>query len=234
MLYSISIQGHPKRKQFVEELQRTLSRPEQSYIPVTWSHNVGKHGKKDCWPTNARARATYNPQTKYHLVLQDDALPCPNFHQHLTQMIYEVEKQTPIHPWMACLFYFDRPEFFLARRISMKARVGYPNGGFWWKGVHWAQSILMPTRCIPEFLAIGNALRLDEGDPDDDDRHYTAYGQCKSYKTWYPLPSLTDHNPACDSLVFNRMDGIHEKRDRPGGGCPNRLRQAWKLLGVRP
>jgi len=67
---SVAVMAHPRRRTAAEHLARQLD------ATLVWDE------RDDEWHTGARAIATYDPTADFHLVLQDDALPVPEFLEH--------------------------------------------------------------------------------------------------------------------------------------------------------
>lgn len=74
---SVTVMAHPKRRDAAEQLARTLD------ASIVWDEH------DDEWHTGARALAAYEPTATHHLVLQDDAVPVPDFRRHATAALTE-------------------------------------------------------------------------------------------------------------------------------------------------
>src|SRR5690606_31733722 len=64
--------AHPARRAWVTELHDQLGP-----VPAAWDQRNNE------WDTGARAWRLHDPDADWHLVLQDDAILCPNFADRL-------------------------------------------------------------------------------------------------------------------------------------------------------
>ena len=83
-MISATIIAHPTRRKYVRELQRMLDRD----VPVVWDE------KSNMWDTARRAILHHDPKADYHLIIDDDALPTPNFLEGVERMLQHLPQPT--------------------------------------------------------------------------------------------------------------------------------------------
>lgn len=194
---SVSIMAHKKREAWVPLLSEQLPQAK-----VIWDQ------KNDRWDTGARSLMAYDPDAKWHMVVQDDAILPPDFYEGVQRMLTFVPPRNPVGLYYGRV----RPRDAETRALVIKAnREDAPfiiHNGPWW-GV----GIVIPTRQIQELVDWGN----NRPDVANYDRRIARFYLQKGIDCYYTNPSLiqhrTDGNP---SLV-------------PGRTGQNR--RAWNFVG---
>lgn len=171
MKLSVAIMAHPKRAHFVAELEPLLPTAE-----VVWDR------KHDRWDTGRRAQLAYDPRASNHLVVQDDAILCPDF-------LAGVERALEAVPGNPVAFYTGkvRPRpvqirSAVALAIAAK-RTWITANGPWW-GV----AVATPTERIDDMVAW-----CDPKDIPNYDMRMARYWKAERVDCWYSIPSLVDH-----------------------------------------
>lgn len=195
---SAVMMAHPSRRQFVAELQGQLGRP----LDVVWDR------KGDRWDTGRRAMLAHDPAADWHLVLQDDAVPCRD-------LIAGIERACgaataaghhgPIAFYAGC----QRPASVQvqAQTLIDQAR---RRGAAWMRmeGPWWGVAIALPVDQIADMLAWGDQ-RDEPASPDyiaNYDKRISRYYASQGIDCWYSVPSLVDHREVSEnpSLVPGR------------------------------
>lgn len=152
--------------------------------------------KNDRWDTGRRAMYAYNPKSRWHLVIQDDAILCDDFVHHATEALSCV-------PDGPVSFYIGRSgqHRSLSATHLNRARA---QGLCWlkWDGPWWGVAIAVDTTEIGAMIAWGNKRH----DILNYDRRLAAYFMTIGRKCWYSIPSLVDHQSGEDnpSLIPGR------------------------------
>lgn len=168
-MMSISIMAHPKRKEWVEELQAQLG----GVVPV--SYDTGFGIIENC----KRAWESHNRHARYHLVLQDDAILCRDFRKRAEAVIGHVMASSGGLP---ISFYAGSRPYLLPRlRKAEKTKVMF--GPLWW-GV----AVCLPVCHVRPMLRLYSSLSAAQ-----DDSRIRHYLSRVGLKVWYPIPSLVNH-----------------------------------------
>jgi hypothetical protein len=191
---SVALMAHPSRKAFVDELIERLDREPE----IVWDR------RNDRWDTGRRSMLAHDPAADWHLVIQDDAIPC-------CDLVAGVEQ--------ACQVAADRPLAFYVGRLrptNVQHQAGAlvdnaaRRGASWiqMEGPWWGPAIAVPTAHIADMLAWGDR-RDDPASPDyiaNYDKRISRYYASQGIDCWYSVPSLVDHRPASEnpSLVPGR------------------------------
>lgn len=180
-ILSISVMAHPKREEFFPYLKEKLGD-----VPFSIDHKSA-----GVWPNAKKAWSMYNPEALFHVVIQDDAIVCDDFHSRAERSIVEGFKNLKGGLDFAVSFYFGN-------RASLKgiAQDGIEQGFAIMGRTPWAVAICLPTTVIPDMLQFCDNLAM----PQDDVRIGT-FLRSRGMKVYFPLPSLIDHRTGNASLV---------------------------------
>lgn len=166
MNVSISIMAHPARRAWVTELRDQLGP-----VPVAWDQRNNE------WDTGARAWRLHDPDADWHLVLQDDAILCPNFADRLHTTL----EQAPTGP-VSLYIGTGRP-----RQTQVQRALRDADGSITLPWLLWGVAIALPVAHIPAML---HACRTGHHEYD---RRISRWYEQQRTPTWYPCPSLVDH-----------------------------------------
>jgi hypothetical protein len=181
---SAVIMAHQKRAHFVEELKGQLDRE----LEVVWDR------RGDRWDTGARAMMTYDPTAQYHLVIQDDAVPCRDLLAGTEKALSSLPEDDS-----AVALYAGRVRPF--REQVARVVEGTTEETSWLRlDLHWGVGIIMPTRLIPEMVRWGNRHTRTA----NYDKRVSRWLRLKRVPTYYTWPSLVDHRDS-ESLVPGRI-----------------------------
>lgn len=211
MSLSVAIMGHRSRMPFIRGLQEKL--PDAELV-------LDRHN--DRWDTGRRSLLAFDPAARWHVIVQDDAILCRDF-------LAGCEK--------AAQAAGDRPVGLYTGRVRPHAHTVTPavkralklkRPWLEMEGPWWGVGIILPTACIPELVAWGDAHpRIANYD-----RRIAAYFAKLRIDCWYTVPSLVDHRPVAEnpSLVEGRT-GNRTAHAFIGDGSP--LDIDWSLPPVR-
>ena len=170
---SAAIMAHPSRMNFVEGLQEQLPDAE-----------VHLDRERGIWDTASRAWRAFGRAALWHLVIQDDAVLCPDFSAHATEALRSVEPVRPVS------FYLGGPRphaEIVEPALDRAKQIGTPwleMEGPWW-GVAYA----LPVATIPEMLTWCDSVTETQRD----ERRIAWYFARQQIRCWYTCPSLVDH-----------------------------------------
>lgn len=205
MKISASIMAHPDRAEFVAELQAALDLGVVD-TPVYWDPHGPPSGRGDrVWSVAREAWGMHDPGADFHVLLQDDALVCPDFLAGLAKALDHVPDHALVCP------YLGQGRHVPKRWGKMAAEADEKTAS--WVRSHvlmWGVSIAVPTRFIPEMIAWCDRKA---GMPDD--MRVGRWFQRQKIDTWYTWPSLVDHR-ATESLTKHRQVERVAARHHPG------------------
>lgn len=208
MTLSIAIMAHPRRAAAAERLAHELD------ATIVWDE------LDDEWHTGRRAIAAYDPAASHHLVLQDDALPLPDFRRHAAAALEH-------HPDALVSFYLGTsrpPQWQLA--VDDACMRAEDTGNAWISApvlLH-GVAIAIPTVEIPAMLAWCERLEVPY-----DERLGMYWRYVLERPVMYTWPSLVDHDHG-PTIALHR-DGEHREEPRRARlvGHP----QSWATTTVR-
>lgn len=171
---SVSIMAHPLRRDYVQDIKNRIG----LNCPVVMDNGEGII--KNCY----NAWLQYDPSADYHIVLQDDAIPCEDFIAHVQAFLgREHEFPKPGRAYIYNLYFGNKQNH---RRIAVQGlKLGYAIK----EVCTWGVAICIPTYLIPEMLTYYKKLH---GITQDDVR-IAKWAKHAKIKTIYPLPSLVNH-----------------------------------------
>lgn len=171
MKLSVSIQAHPKRKEWAEDLSRKLN------CPIAWDE------KRQTWHTRKKAMLLADPNSEYHLVLQDDGIICEDFIDRAIAFIERIEKEFP-NQKHAFQFYHGHRAGVTGGVSERDLLRGYVRR----QHLTWGVAIVIPTEWIPDLIKFADKLSV----PQDDNR-IRRWLSLKKHAVVYPLPCFVDH-----------------------------------------
>lgn len=192
MKLSVSIMAHPDRQQSVHRLLAGLNALD---TPVSWDDKGPASGNADRVWRNARAAwELADPDSDWHLLLQDDAVPCADLVEGLSMALEHVPSTTAI---VSC--YLGQGRRVPPRWARMAQRAD-ETGAVWVRAqkLMWGVAIAIPTRYLGEMIAYADRR---QGIPDD--MRVAGWAERTRREVWYTWPSLVDHAPV-ESLTKHR------------------------------
>lgn len=185
MKLSASIMAHPDRAGEVDILRRALG-TSHGVTPVAWDDEGPPSGNADrVWRTARRAWSLADPQADWHVLLQDDALPCPDLLAGLERALAYAPPDAVVSPYLGT-----------GRNVPIRweavARAADSAGADWVRSnkLMWGVCIVLPVALIPEMTAYADRRA---GVPDD--MRVAGWADRTQREVWYTWPSLVDHLP---------------------------------------
>jgi len=169
---SVAIMAHKKRKRHVDGYLKPLL----LNATVVWDR------KNDRWDTGRRSLLAFDPNAKWHLVVQDDALLCPRFLATVCKALKHV-------PDVPVAFYVGKaaPHGPGIRRTVQRA---LDEGRPWivTRGPLWGPAVATPTKMIDEMVSA-----CDLSTTPNYDLRMAEYHASQGHSCWYSIPNLVDH-----------------------------------------
>lgn len=184
---SVAVMAHPSRAELVEGLRKRLRRP---LIDVEWDVDG------DEWDTARRALLARDPDADYHLVIQDDALPCADLLAGTVRALAAVPDGAVLSLYSGA----SARKGTIGRAIRGEAETLAPfvvASRLWW-GV----AVCYPTRLIDDLVAGAARIAVREYD-----RRVSSWLRRKGVPVVYTCPSLVDHRDVPSLLHHDRPDG---------------------------
>jgi hypothetical protein len=187
---SVAIMAHPKRHKFVADLAPRLCGSE-----VVWDTD------DDRWETGSRAMLAYDEQADWHLVVQDDVIPCDGFLAAVARALGAVPADQPV-----ASFYTGRTRPYSEHvRRAVDSAI---KGGYTWmamRGPLWGPAVAVRTGVIREMVAAADQL----GNVPNYDMRMSEFFHARGDVCWYSIPSLVNHRVGVEnpSLVPGRGAG---------------------------
>jgi hypothetical protein len=202
---SASIMAHPDRADLVAELQLSLGQV-PAPVPVAWDDEGPPSGNVDRgWRTARRGWELADPGADFHLLLQDDAMPCRDLLAGLERALEHVPPDAVVSAYLgqggAIGQRWDRVATDAARRGAAWVVSGK---------LMWGVGIVLPVRLIPEMIERANRAA---GVPDD--MRVCGWIERRRGEVWYCWPSLVDHR-AVPSLTKHRAANRRAWQHHPG------------------
>lgn len=190
MRLSASIMAHPDRTAEVDALQAALGRP----VPINWDTEGPPSGNADRVWRNARtAWQLHDPAADWHVLIQDDAVPCADLLAGLERALAFVPQDAVVSPYLGT-----------GRNVPIRweamARAADTAGARWVRSLKlmWGVCLVMPVPLIAEMIEYADRRT---GVPDD--MRVAGWAERTGREVWYPWPSLVDHL-AVKSLTKHR------------------------------
>lgn len=191
MTLSLTVMAHPKRRAAAQRLAVAVGAD-----AIEWDTC------DDEWDTGRRAIATHDPAGTHHLVLQDDALPIPDFRHHAAAALEQ-------HPDALVSFYLGTSRPPQWQPAVDDACMRAEDAGAAWISVptllH-GVAIAIPTVEIPNLLAWCERPTVPY-----DERLGMYWRHVLDRPVLYTWPSLVDHDDG--PTIARHRDGVH--RDEP-------------------
>ena len=173
---SISIMAHPSREEHFEYLKKELGD-----VPFSIDDGCG------LWENCKRAWKLHDPESEYHVVIQDDAIICKGFREK-AESILNLNS-------IAYSFYWGHRYRHTFRERNES---GLKNGFIVDTMPHWGIAICIPTNLISEMIDFCDKLDIKQ-----DDERIAQFLKSKGIKIYFPIPSLIEHRWWEHSLVGN-------------------------------
>lgn len=186
--------AHAARRHMVQDLIAALD-VEPDDVPVFWDEQFPPRRDHDrVWRNCREAWGMRDPYSDWHVVLQDDAVPCADLLAGLARGLEEVDERGIVSLYLGGGAPLPRLWGGLAARADAE-------GASWVIGPRttWGVGLAIPTAWVPDMLDTGDR----QGQAPDDVR-IGRWANRRRYEAWFPWPSLVDHREG-DSLVGHPM-----------------------------
>ncbi len=195
MKLSASIMAHPDRAEHVHRMREQFHTEElDRIVPVSWDTEGKPSGNSDrVWRNARRGWELHDPNADWHALIQDDALPCPDFLPALERALEHVPDDAVVSPYLGS-----------GRNVPIRwealARAATTAGASWVRTekLMWGVCIVLPVKLIGEMVEWAERRT---GIPDD--MRVAGWAGRRSAEVWYTWPSLVDHAPV-PSLTKHR------------------------------
>lgn len=177
--------AHPDRAGEVDRLRRALG-TSHGVTPVYWDGEGKASGNGDrVWRTARGAWQLADPDVDWHVLLQDDAVPCADLLAGLERALAYV----PPDAVVSCYLGTGRN---VPIRWEAMAGAAERAGATWVKSqkLMWGVCIALPVKLIPEMIA-----HADRRSGVPDDMRVAGWAEKYGHEVWYTWPSLVDHLP---------------------------------------
>jgi hypothetical protein len=198
---SASIMAHPDRAEQVDTLRRELGLS-HGVTPVYWDNQGPPSGNGDrVWRTARGAWSLFDPDADYHVLIQDDAMPCADYLAGLERALEHMTPGAIASP------YLGTGRMAPARWATL-ARMADAADASWVRGerVMWGVSLAVPTSDIPAMI---NWCDQRGGVPDD--MRVGGWAKRNNREVWYTWPSLVDHRLVPSLTKHRAADRVARK-----------------------
>lgn len=190
MKLSVSIMAHRVRQQHAEELQASLD----YYAPIVYDPSpYTSPDPEQRWVTGRMAWEAHDPGADWHMVLQDDAIACPDLCAGLSKALEVLGTKGLVCAYSGA----GKPQQTHIKRALAHAK---DKGHTWWssRSLCWGVAIIAPVHTIEPMLKWGSMRQRMKINYDKKIGMY--YRDARNWRSWYTNPSLVDHRDG-DSLV---------------------------------
>jgi hypothetical protein len=202
MKISAAIMAHPDRAESVAALLDALDRP----VPVYWDPAGPPSGNGDrVWSVAREAWRMADPAAGYHVLIQDDAVPCRDFLTGLERALEHVEPGALVCPYLG-------QGRNVPARWGQMARRADDTGAAWVRSgkLMWGVCLAAPVDILPEMIEWADRkARMP------DDMRVGRWFERAGRDVWYTWPSLVDHRTG-PSLTKHRAAERVARRHHPG------------------
>lgn len=234
--------AHPDRADQVAELMARLDRP----AAIAWDDEGPPSGSGDrVWRTARRGWQLADPDADWHVLIQDDAVPCDDLLAGLELALRYVPSDAVVSPYLGTGRTVPIRWEALARAADA-AQVPWVRS----ENLMWGVCLALPVRMIPSMIEFADRRA---GVPDD--MRVAGWARRHGHEVWYTWPSLVDHLPipsltkhkarervarlhhrgsalGIDWSARSVMDPVLARRN-PARSGPSRVRSAQRGRGER-
>lgn len=171
-------------------------------VPVSWDVGRASNDAEKRWRNGVQAWMMFDPAADYHLVIQDDALPCADLLAGVEVALEHVPGDGPVSLYMGT----KRPTPTLVTQMAKQA----DDEGACWIGLPllgWGVAFAAPVAAIPEMISVAGGMKRQPYDTRIG-RYWRTTVKVPAWHTW---PCLVDHHQG-RSLVGHGGSGRHAAR----------------------
>lgn len=190
---STAIMAHPKRKEFIPSLKASLNVD----TPVVWDS-----GNNNRWDTGRRSMLAFDPKATHHMVIQDDAIVCPDLVAGVTKALKHIPRDVVLGLYVGR----SRP----IRETMERVVVEFTPRTRWivMDNLHWGVGVVFPTVLIPDMIAWCDK----RPEIPNYDKRMGRWCQHRGVEVWYPWPNLVDHRDSPSLVRGRRAKGRYSYR----------------------
>lgn len=185
MTISLSIMGSLSRLKNIKKIQNDLG----AGVP----YSLDDTG--NLWENCKSAWRMYSPAADFHLVLQDDAVLCPNFIKELTTVLEPGKVYSLYFGWRKNYASMVKKEYDKGSKMITLDRL------------HWGLAVVLPTNLIDEMIMFGDKQQMPKH---YDDTRIKTFLRLKGIPINYTLPSLVDHKHDEVSTITKTLNGARK------------------------
>lgn len=175
--------AHPVRKDQAEEVQASLDRP----VEIVYdTEPEPSSDPRQRWANGRRCWEAADSGADYHMVIQDDAIPCEDLLAGLESALDVLGDEGLVSAYTGT----GRPDQTHVRR-ALRHATGKGHSWMTTRSLCWGVAIIAPTATIPDMLkwcSHGSKTNMNY-----DMRVGRYYRDVLKWRTWYTVPSLVDH-----------------------------------------
>lgn len=193
------IMAHPKRKEAAEALADRLKQYPFKNVNISFAGADDSSHEAE-WDNGRRALEHGIGQGEWHVVIQDDAILCPNFYDNLVGAINAVPTKSLISLYTGT----SRP---MAKRIKVAVdKAQYANWLQFWM-LLWGVGIVIPSDHIAPMLEFVDEPKYAQSQYDNRIGYFYNRNRLPVY---YTMPSLVDHDDEVPSLLGGHGKDINK------------------------
>lgn len=173
--------AHPDR---AEHVDRIIDQFDASAVRVSWDREGPASGNADRVWRNARAAwEMVEPDADWHVLLQDDAVLCPDFAAGITEALRHVPGPAVVSP------YLGNGRLVPGRWETLAEKANRENA-VWIRTqkLMWGVSIAIPTLLISDMISYADTRAAVP-----DDMRVAGWAERRGIDVWYTWPSLVNH-----------------------------------------
>lgn len=183
MRLSGAIMAHPVRTAHAEALREALDRP----VPIVYDENPKPStDPRQRWKVGRECWASYDADADWHIVIQDDAVPCADMLAGLEHALHVIGPEGFVSAFTG----WGKPTHHHVRKGIRHAQ---SKGHAWMpmRSLAWGVAVALPTAAIGDMLEWCSAD--ERADLNYDKRIGIYVRDVLKWRTWYTIPSLVNH-----------------------------------------
>jgi len=194
---SVAVMAHPERSDNAEALSAALGGVPISYDPVP----TPSKDPRQRWVTGRNAWKMHDPDADWHMVIQDDGVPCADLIEGLEEGLERLGDRGLFSAYSG----IPKPGQSHVSQALGHARL---KDHTWWstKSLCWGVAICAPVRTIPRMLSwCDHPARAQVN---YDKRVGVFYRDVLGWRTWHTTPSLVDHRDGPSLVGHGGVDSF--------------------------
>lgn len=202
MKVSCCVMAHPDRADYVDDLMIRLDRPH----PVYWDPDGAPSGHGDrTWKVAREVWQMFDPDADYHVLIQDDAIPCGDLLAGIERALEHVPAGAVLSPYLGT-------GRMAPARWDVLERMADAANASWIRAerVMWGVCLALPVADIPAMIDWADRRG---GVPDD--MRVSGWAKRNNREVWYTWPSLVDHRTVPSLTKHKALDRV-ARRMHPG------------------